>query len=162
MAILLTLFIVVGLPAGWFDNFWTEPPGFHVMVWGCILTATVAGVGVEWLVARAGAPRRQSDDMALRRVGAVWALATAVSAVLFVLLLTPLFDPLGVIPLVVLLVIVEAAGVTVAAAALESRETGRFVRLNLVGRFAVLNIASMIAGVVAGRLFLFIFYPDVG
>ena len=167
MSILLAAFLTVGLMAGWLDDR-LDASSQRFMVWSCILTSLTFGVLAELLFAawRLELPRVRRWKRSLRYIATNWVLALGVGAVVLVLLALPLLDSLKFVELVVSVVVLEFLAVCSLASVLTAGREGhsltRSVFLRGFGHFALLNAISMVVGVVAGRLYLNIFYPGVG
>jgi hypothetical protein len=168
MLILLTLFLAVGLNAGWINSLLDDSLGAQIMVLGCILVSLVFGLAAELLVGAArfdlsgGRPVRGL----LRRIGTSWALAVCIGAVAVALLGSRAFDSIRVVPLLVSAVVLDLVVVCGIACVIEARARRaarrQSVSLRDFGNYALVNVTSMVVGVTAGRVYLYIVYPGAG
>lgn len=102
----------------------------------------------------------------LRHIATNWYLAIGVSAIILALLALQILDSVRFMYVVVVVVGFELLAVCSLASIISARRDGhsttRSIFLRGVGNYALLNVVSMVVGVVAGRLYLNIFYPGVG
>jgi hypothetical protein len=168
MSILFTAFLAFGLLLGWIHDLWSESISYQFMVWSCILTSLVFGFSAELLVAawRFKLPRVSRTRKAFLHIATNFVLAVGISLVVLVLLALPVLDSTRFAVLVVSVVLFEFLAVcTLASFIIARREHQspiRSVFLKAFSNYALLNIASMVVGLAAGRLYLIIFYPGIG
>jgi hypothetical protein len=168
MSILFAIFVGVGLLLGWSRDLLSQDFARQFLVWSCVLVSVLFGFFAELLVARwrfDGADKRRWRS-ALGHIATNGLLALSVGAIALPLLALPVFDSMRVVRLVVSVILVEFVVVCSVASVFNARRQGhprtRASFLRGFGNYALLNIASMVVGVAAGRLYLNLFYPGVG
>jgi hypothetical protein len=168
MAILFSILVAVGLLMGWNRSLSTQAFAQQFLVWSCILTSLILGFLAELLVARwrFHGPREHRWRRAFRHIAINWLLAIGVSAIALALLALPAFDSARAVGLLVSVIAIEFVLVCSTASVIDARRKGlpkaRAEFLRGLGNYALLNAASMVMGVAAGRLYLNLFYPGVG
>jgi hypothetical protein len=168
MSILLTNLVIIGLLLGWDRGFSSLPSSEQRMFWSCGATSVVFGFLAELSVARwrLGGLREHRWRRLLGHIVTNWLAALGVSAIALALLALPIFDSMRFLGLVVSVIVIEFVVVCSIASIIHARRQGRprtrAAFLRSFGNYALLNIVSMVVGVVAGRLYLNLFYPGVG
>lgn len=162
MAILFVIFLALGLILGWVRDL------SFTLVWSCILTSLVFGALAELVVARWRFKALGSHAWrgALKHIATNWLLAFGVGAIVLALLALPVLNTAKTFLALGVVVALEFVAVCSIAAVISARRQNqsptRMPFLRGFGNYALLNLVSMVVGVIAGRLYLNVFYPGVG
>jgi hypothetical protein len=164
MSILFTTILTVGLLSGWFGHLRSDTFEERFIVWSCISTGLIFGIFAELLVATWRLePRRISRwKGSLRHIATNWALALGVGVIVMILLALPLLDSVNFVQLAVSVLVLQLVAVCALASVISARRNGHSptpsVLLRGFGNFALLNVISMVAGVVAGSLYIIVLH----
>lgn len=162
MAILFAIFLALGLILGWMRDSSFAP------VWSCIVINSAKAPKTKLVVARWRFKAIGSHAWrgAGQHIATNWLLALGVGAIALALLALPVLDSAKTFEALGLVIVFEFVAVCSFAAVISARRQGesptRMLFLRDFGNYALLDVVSMVVGVLAGRLYLNVIYPGVG